>query len=83
MQSLIFESKKLNKASLFHRLEYKYPVFLYVSDDIDWGKANLIPKNKRYEDLFLVGEGEISTRDQPVSTRWVAKFRHALSYIQI
>ena len=81
MQSLIFESKKLNKASLFHRLEYKYPVFLFVSDDIDWGKANLIPKNKRYEDLFLVGEGEISTRDQPVSTRWVAKFRRALSYI--
>ena len=81
MQSLIFESKKLNKASLFHRLEYKYPVFLFVSDDIDWGKANLIPKNKRYEDLFLVGEGVISTRDQPVSTRWVAKFRRALSYI--
>ena len=30
--------------------------FLYVSDDMDWGKSNL--KSKKHKDVFFVGKYE-------------------------
>jgi len=41
-----------------YRAHYKNPVFLYVSDDLEWGKRHLLPHAKRTtQDLFFVGDG--------------------------
>jgi hypothetical protein len=39
----------------YFREEYENVAFLYVSDDMKWGKSNI--KNKK-KDLFFVGAGE-------------------------
>ena len=42
---------------MYSRSHYKHPVFLYVSDDIEWGKLNLLPRTRTTQDLYFVGEG--------------------------
>eukprot|EP00096_Caligus_rogercresseyi_P007243 TRINITY_DN2504_c0_g1_i1.p1 TRINITY_DN2504_c0_g1~~TRINITY_DN2504_c0_g1_i1.p1 ORF type:complete len:419 (+),score=24.23 TRINITY_DN2504_c0_g1_i1:52-1308(+) len=38
-------------------------LFLYVSDDLAWGKENLGPRTKKSKDLFFLGEGLGSKED--------------------
>ena len=42
---------------MYSRSHYKHPVFLYVSDDLEWGKLNLLPRTRTTRDLYFVGEG--------------------------
>ena len=54
------ENKKKLESShdvMYSRSHYKHPVFLYVSDDIEWGKVNLLPRTRTTRDLYFVGEG--------------------------
>ncbi len=38
--------------------------FLYVSDDMDWGRKNI--KNKKHKDVFFVGKVKFWTRFESV-----------------
>ena len=49
---------------LYSRSHYKHPVFLYVSDDLEWGKLNLLPRTRTTRDLYFVGEGLPSTANR-------------------
>lgn len=42
------------KAMDFYRQNYKNVAFLFVSDDMDWGRRNL----GGHKDLFFVGDGD-------------------------
>ena len=43
--------------SLF-REHYGNVIFLYISDELEWGRKNLGIRKKAAKDLYFVGEGE-------------------------
>ena len=42
---------------MLSREKYKNVIFLYVSDDLQWGKTTLEARNLKHGDLYFVGEG--------------------------
>ncbi len=46
------------QAIIFLREHYGNVIFLYISDDMDWGRKNLGIRKKAAKDLYFVGEGE-------------------------
>jgi hypothetical protein len=69
-QSLERESGNVPvKASYFvqamdmYRNYYKNVVFIYVSDDMDWGRRHLAPRNK-FGDLYFASEGRPMDKDR-------------------
>ena len=46
--------------SLFLRSEYANPAFIYVSDDMIWGRLNILNPHK---DVFFVGDGNPYSND--------------------
>lgn len=49
-----YKEVKLMEKLYFCREEYDNAVFLFISDDMDWGRKNIKDK---HNDLFFVGEG--------------------------
>ena len=39
----------------FLRKKYKNVVFVYVSDDMEWGEARLLTRTRRTQDLYMAG----------------------------
>lgn len=58
-----FNKNPLKKSYFKHAMEHfreecdtEKIAFLYVSDDMEWGKTNLKSVQKKYQDLFFVGK---------------------------
>ena len=51
------ENRTISNQLHFLRDKFKNVIFIYISDDMEWGKENLGVRNKQ-GDLYFAGEGD-------------------------
>ena len=55
---------QIKNIQISHRESYKNVLFLYISDDLDWGIKNLRSRTASAGDLYFVGDGMVNNQDR-------------------